>query len=288
MISEENITVFYVDLYNYIENNYISQICIKRAKEMLPNCKFKIYTEKSPEFEEMKEKFKKYINNNKELLKNICFMADMLRIYILRNNKYYLYLDTDIFMIDNSILKYLDHYTKFSSYCFYCVWSGEKGFNDIVLNGIYNFYRETDYKGETYSDIADCRIFSEVTKSIHDMAVKRVFPEMEKSLCHVSFIDTCCYSNSNVLIIDNIKKIDKYSKDFFKYVYFFDNSFYPSNVKNIVSGNFIRVPMKGNFFDINKLIDIILNENHTKERNFIVIDVKGRKETYNKDKKLTI
>ena len=120
------------------------------------------------------------------------------------------------------------------------------------------------------------------------MAIKRVCYEMENNLCHVSFIDTCCYSNSNVLIIDNIKKIDKYSKDFFKYVYFFDDSFYPSNVKNVVSGNFIRIPMKGNFFDINKLIDVILNENHTKERNFIVIDVKGRKEIYNEDKKLTV
>lgn len=149
-VKEEEITVFSVDLdpSDGYFSSYICSKCMLRMKEILPKAKFKIYTPNDDIVKEALEYFQEHIDF---IEKNVCawnpnctwahaLKTDCIRMYILSKLKYHLYFDTDVYIIEDNILK--ENLTEEAfSYCgcYSSLWSGNdlNKFKDIV-----NYYKD--------------------------------------------------------------------------------------------------------------------------------------------------
>lgn len=176
-VKEEEITFFSVDL-NPSDGYFLSYICSKcilRMKKILPKAKFKIYTPNDEIVKEALEYFKDYIDFiEKDVISYDpnCSWAhalktDCIRMYILSKLKYHLYFDTDVYIIEDNVLK--ENLTEEAfSYCgcYSTLWNGSE---------LYKFKNLVDYyKDPNGVRKLDCIIDSDVLAS-KDFNLKQVY-----------------------------------------------------------------------------------------------------------------
>ena len=99
-LKEEDINVVYYDFYDHLKNDKVRQLCIESWKRFLPKANFICKTEKTPEIAE-------FIKNDRWCqeclrqgnMKN--YFVDTIRLWESLNIKNYLYLDTDVYLLEN-------------------------------------------------------------------------------------------------------------------------------------------------------------------------------------------
>lgn len=99
-LKEEDINVVYYDFYDHLKNDKVRQLCIESWKRFLPKANFICKTEKTPEIAE-------FIKNDRWCqeclrqgnMKN--YFVDTIRLWESLNIENYLYLDTDVYLLEN-------------------------------------------------------------------------------------------------------------------------------------------------------------------------------------------
>lgn len=150
-----NLTIFTIDLdnnLNFLKNDLVSKVCLNRLEELIKkntehNIQFKIFTPRNKIVQNCMEEFKTYFNLD-EVKPVKSLWADVVRIYILSQSSYYLYIDSDIYFKNLNFLNYLgDKPTSFMAYNFGGLWCKE---DKNVYNKILNYYRDLQNYGFDY------------------------------------------------------------------------------------------------------------------------------------------
>lgn len=148
--------------------------CVERSKEIFGEENFKIYTKEDAIVKEAEEKYKfifdKYFANKNGLASVFC---DFIKLYILSKSEDTLYLDSDVYILDNELPKETSNTPVFEFGCFNIIYSGYKNQSEIfekILQAICTMYEEAghfliDYQiMDKYKDLF---VQKAIVKSVH-------------------------------------------------------------------------------------------------------------------------
>ena len=150
-----NLTIFTIDLddnLSFLKNDLVSKVCLNRLEELIKNntehtIQFKIFTPRNKIVQNCMEEFKTYFNLD-EVKSVKSLWADVIRMYILSQNSYYLYIDSDIYFKNLNFLNYLgDKPISFMAYNFGGLWCKQ---DKNAYNKILNYYRDLQSYGFEY------------------------------------------------------------------------------------------------------------------------------------------
>lgn len=136
----------------FLNNDRVSQVCLTQLRKLLKDTdiEFKIFTPKDKIVQDCLSEFSNYFKYVKEEFptESAPYEADLIRIYILSKNKNYLYLDSDMYLKNLDIVKFLGKEAKnVTKFCFAGLWSGE---HPEVFDAILDYYKEINDNGYQY------------------------------------------------------------------------------------------------------------------------------------------
>lgn len=136
----------------FLNNDRVSKICLTQLRNLLKDTdiEFKIFTPKDKIVQDCLIEFSNYFKYvRKEFpTESAPYEADLIRIYILSKNKNYLYLDSDMYLKNLDIVKFLGKEAKsIMKFCFAGLWSGE---HPEVYDVILDYYKEINDNGYQY------------------------------------------------------------------------------------------------------------------------------------------
>lgn len=136
----------------FLNNDRVSKVCLTQLRNLLKDTdiEFKIFTPKDKIVQDCLSEFSNYFKYVKEEFptESAPYEADLIRIYILSKNKNYLYLDSDMYLKNLDIVKFLGKEAKsIMKFSFAGLWSGE---HPEVYDVILDYYKEINDNGYQY------------------------------------------------------------------------------------------------------------------------------------------
>lgn len=212
--------------FDYLGNNFnddpLVLKCVERSKQVFGEENFTIYTKEDAIVKEAEEKYKpaldKFLGGEKNV---IAWRCDIIRLYILSKSEDTLYVDSDVYLLDDKPPVEKTEAPVFDYGCFDMIYSGFENHEEYFLKVIDTAIESYEKSGKFMSDWFVIKnhkdLFTEklLMKRIHFMSI--FFTDVDSDIAVI-------FDTKGVKNLKEIKRIIKCAEklNFKRIKYFFD------------------------------------------------------------------